>query len=34
VVSQQHIDESLTSEDMLYLVKAYVAKALPKGWIT
>ncbi|HRX36056.1 MAG TPA: methionine adenosyltransferase [Aestuariivirga sp.] len=34
VVSQQHIDESLTSADMLKLVKPYVKKALPKGWIT
>ncbi len=34
VVSHQHIDESLTSDDMLKLVKPYVAKALPKGWIT
>jgi S-adenosylmethionine synthetase len=34
VVSQQHIDESLTSADMLKLVKPYVRKALPKGWIT
>ena len=34
VVSHQHIDESLTSNDMLNLVKPYVKKALPKGWIT
>ncbi len=34
VVSHQHIDESLTSADMLKLVKPYVKKALPKGWIT
>jgi S-adenosylmethionine synthetase len=34
VVSHQHIDASLTSEDMLKLVKPYVKKALPKGWIT
>jgi len=34
VVSHQHIDESLNSEDMLRLVKPYVKKALPKGWIT
>ena len=34
VVSHQHIDESLTSDDMLKLVKPYVAKALPRGWIT
>ena len=34
VVSHQHLDESLTSRDMLKLVKPYVKKALPKGWIT
>ncbi len=34
VVSHQHLDESLTSDDMLKLVKPYVKKALPKGWIT
>ena len=34
VVSHQHIDESLTSKDVLKLVKPYVKKALPKGWIT
>jgi S-adenosylmethionine synthetase len=34
VVSHQHVDESLTSKDMLKLVKPYVLKALPKGWIT
>ena len=34
VVSHQHIDESLTSDDMLKLVKPYAKKALPKGWIT
>ena len=34
VVSHQHIDESLTSADMLKLVTPYVKKALPKGWIT
>jgi S-adenosylmethionine synthetase len=34
VVSHQHVDESLTSKDMLKLVKPYVMKALPKGWIT
>ncbi len=34
VVSHQHVDESLTSDDMLKLVKPYVKKALPKGWIT
>ena len=34
VVSQQHVDESLTSKDMLKLVAPYVKKALPKGWIS
>ncbi|WP_374332809.1 methionine adenosyltransferase [Aestuariivirga sp.] len=34
VVSHQHTDESLTSKDVLKLVKPYVKKALPKGWIT
>ena len=34
VVSQQHLDEVLASEDMLKLVKPYVKKALPRGWIT
>jgi S-adenosylmethionine synthetase len=33
VVSQQHLDESLTSGDMRDLVEPYVKKALPKGWI-
>ena len=34
VVSHQHLDESMTSEDVLELVKPYVKKALPKGWIS
>ena len=34
VVSHQHVDESLTSADVLELVKPYVGAALPKGWIT
>ena len=33
VVSHQHLDESMTSEDVLKLVKPFVVKALPKGWI-
>ena len=33
VVSHQHIDEDMTSADVLKLVKPYVVKALPKGWI-
>jgi S-adenosylmethionine synthetase len=34
VVSHQHLDESLTSDDMRKLVDPYVKKALPKGWIS
>jgi S-adenosylmethionine synthetase len=34
VVSHQHVDERLTSQDVLALVKPYVMKALPEGWIT
>jgi S-adenosylmethionine synthetase len=34
VVSHQHLDESLSSTDVLKIVKPYVHKALPKGWIT
>jgi S-adenosylmethionine synthetase len=34
VVSHQHIDESLTSDDMRGLIEPYVAKALPEGWLT
>jgi S-adenosylmethionine synthetase len=34
VVSHQHLDESLTSKDIEALIKPYVAKALPEGWIT
>ena len=34
VVSHQHLDESLSSADVLKIVKPYVKKALPKGWIT
>jgi S-adenosylmethionine synthetase len=34
VVSHQHVDESLTSNEVLKLIRPYVKKALPKGWIT
>ena len=34
VVSHQHTDENLTSAQVLKIVKPYVQKALPKGWIT
>ena len=33
VVSHQHVDESLSSEDMRALIEPYVAEALPEGWI-
>jgi S-adenosylmethionine synthetase len=34
VVSHQHVDADLTSEDVARIVRPYVAKALPEGWIT
>jgi len=34
VVSHQHLDENLTSDDMRDIVEPYVKKALPRGWIT
>jgi S-adenosylmethionine synthetase len=34
VVSTQHLDESMTSEDVRAVVEPYVRKALPEGWIT
>ena len=34
VVSHQHTKEDLTSADVLKMVKPYVQKALPRGWIT
>jgi len=34
VVSHQHIDESLTSEDIEAMVRPFVFEALPPGWIT
>jgi S-adenosylmethionine synthetase len=33
VVSHQHLDESMSSKDVLDMVKPYVLKALPKGWV-
>ncbi len=33
VVSHQHVDESLSSEDMRALIEPYVAEALPEGWV-
>ncbi len=34
VVSTQHLDESLTSEDVRAIIEPYVTKALPEGWIS
>ena len=34
VVSTQHLDETLTSEDVRGIVEPYVREALPAGWIT
>ena len=34
VVSHQHVDESLTSDDMRALIEPYVRKALPEGWLS
>ncbi|MDC9822543.1 methionine adenosyltransferase [Devosia sp. ZB163] len=33
VVSTQHLDESLTSEDVRSIIEPYVRSALPEGWI-
>ncbi len=34
VVSHQHVDERLTSDDVRDIIEPYVRRALPKGWIT
>jgi S-adenosylmethionine synthetase len=34
VLSTQHLDETLTSDDIRTLVAPYVREALPEGWIT
>ena len=34
VVSQQHVDEDLTSEDMRALIEPFAREALPEGWIS
>ena len=34
VVSQQHVDEDLTSADMRALIEPYARAALPEGWIS
>jgi S-adenosylmethionine synthetase len=33
VVSHQHLDESMSSQDVLELVTPHVKKALPRGWV-
>ncbi len=33
VLSTQHLDETLTSEDVRAIVEPYIVKALPEGWI-
>jgi S-adenosylmethionine synthetase len=33
VVSTQHIDETMTSDDVRAVVEPYVMKALPAGWV-
>ena len=33
VVSTQHVDASLTSEDVRKIIEPYVRQALPEGWI-
>ena len=34
VLSTQHIDESLTSEDIRKIVEPYIRDTLPEGWLT
>jgi S-adenosylmethionine synthetase len=34
VLSTQHLDESLTSEDIRAIVEPYVTEVLPEGWLT
>ncbi len=34
VVSTQHVDETLTSEDVRKIVEPYVRSSLPEGWIS
>lgn len=33
VLSTQHLDENLTSQDVRQIVEPYIRKALPEGWI-
>jgi S-adenosylmethionine synthetase len=34
VLSTQHVDESLTSDDVRRIVEPYILSVLPKGWVT
>jgi len=34
VLSTQHLDEALTSQDIRTIVSPYIEKALPEGWLT
>ena len=34
VLSTQHVDEDLTSEDVRRIVEPYIVAAFPKGWIS
>ena len=34
VISHQHLDESLTSQDMAEIITPYVHQVVPEGWIT
>ena len=34
VLSTQHVDESLSSEDVRRIVEPYILKTLPKGWVS
>ncbi len=34
VLSTQHVDESLSSEDIRRIVEPYIRKSLPQGWIS
>jgi S-adenosylmethionine synthetase len=34
VLSTQHLDESLTSEDVRRIVQPYIEEVLPEGWLT
>ena len=34
VLSTQHLDENLSSQDVRHIVEPYIRKTLPEGWIT